>query len=483
VKLTAPSQADWQWDFGDGKQGRGASLEHEFSKAGSYLVTAILGEQTLRAQVTVLPTAAPEVQRAWVQDTHTIAVSFSEPVYAGKLKALLQPDLGLVSADLTGQAMRLLLKVKQPITGPVKLTLEHIQDLAQRPNQLDKQTLEVAPVAWPALSQGLVFLFESGASANLVTDPASGQQLSYPLQPTGLAHMDHDWSLVLAAGAYKVEGAGQRLLAACKASNQLTIEAVLAPDNVTQTGPARIITLSSGTDQRDFTLGQDGESLVLRLRTPQTGLQGTNPQVPFGKLKAGAWTHVVVTYQPGRLVAFLNGTKVLDTEAVQGDFSNWAPFELLLGNEASGDRDWAGTLSHIALYARALPAEEALAQSGYMPPRAEVASSKVRVKLLARSDLPTLKQILPYRGALINCEVEVLETLSGAPLVGKLRIAQWSLLDGAQLPLAPAKPAEETVLILEPFEANPQLESILLSDTLAPDWEVPQYYDVYPGQG
>lgn len=295
--------------------------------------------------------------------------------------------------------------------------------------------------------------------------------------------MDHDWALVLAGGAYQVEGAGQRLLEACKASGQLTIEAVLAPDNITQEGPARIVTLSADPGQRNFTLGQDGDQLILRLRTPATGPNGANPQVPFGKLVAGQPAHVVITYTPGRLAAFINGAKVLDTDAVQGDFSNWTPYELLLGDEATGDRDWAGTLSHVALYARALQDDVALQASGYLPSGAEVAASKVRVKLLSRSDLPTLKQILPYRGALVNSEFEVLETLSGKPLSGKLRIAQWSLLDGQQLALTPARPGDTAVLLVEPFEANPQLESILLNDTLEADWEVPQYYDVNPGQG
>ncbi len=481
VKLAAPSEGQWHWDFGDGKQDSGVSVEHEFVQEGEYLVIARQGEQTLRASVSVAPSQKPVVKEAWLQDPTTLAVSFSEPVYTGKLKASLKPELGLQSASLSGQAMKLLLKLRQPVTGPVKLTLENITDLAQRPNKLDKITVEIAPVSWPVSNQGLVFLFENAASKNLVTDPQTGQQFSYPLQPRGLGHMDHSWALVLARGAYKVEGAGQRLLEACKASGQLTIETVLVPDNITQTGPARIVTLSANPGERNFTLGQDADHLALRLRTPATGPNGANPQVPFGKLVAGRPAHVVITYMPGRLAAFLNGAKVLDTDAVQGDFSNWTPYELLLGDEATGDRDWAGTLSHVALYARALPDDVALQASGYLPSGAEVAASKVRVKLLSRSDLPTLKQILPYRGALVNCEVEVLETLSGKPLKGKVRIAQWSLLDGQQLALIPAKPGDTAVLTIEPFEANPQLESILLSDTLEADWEVPQYYDVNPG--
>ncbi len=210
---------------------------------------------------------APEVRRAWAQDDHTLIVTFSEPVYTGKLKVSLKPSLGLASVELTGEAMRLVLKLKQQLTGPVKLTLDKVTDLAQRPNKLAKTTLEVAPVVWPTSAEGLVYLFETGATPNLVTDEATGQQVSYPLKPSGLARLDHNWWLLCTRGAWQVEGVGERLVEACKASNQLTLEAVLTPENATQGGPAPIITLAGEDGKPVFTLGQEGDSLGLRLRT------------------------------------------------------------------------------------------------------------------------------------------------------------------------------------------------------------------------
>ena len=54
-------------------------------------------------------------------------------------------------------------------------------------------------------------------------------------------------------------------------ANQFTIGATVASANVKQDGPARIISLSSSTTARNFTLGQQDSHLVVRLRTPVNG--------------------------------------------------------------------------------------------------------------------------------------------------------------------------------------------------------------------
>lgn len=46
------------------------------------------------------------------------------------------------------------------------------------------------------------------------------------------------------------------------------------------------------------------------------------------------------------------------------DFSNWASFPLVVGNSAYGDRPWMGEISELALYDRALGAQEEIRQLG-----------------------------------------------------------------------------------------------------------------------
>ena len=57
-------------------------------------------------------------------------------------------------------------------------------------------------------------------------------------------------------------------------TQQITVEAWVKPANLTQAGPARIVTISRDTGQRNFTLGQKAASYELRLRTTKTSPNG-----------------------------------------------------------------------------------------------------------------------------------------------------------------------------------------------------------------
>ena len=57
-------------------------------------------------------------------------------------------------------------------------------------------------------------------------------------------------------------------------TGQMTIEAWIKPANLTQTGPARILTVSRDTGERNFTLGQMATGYEVRFRTTQTSANG-----------------------------------------------------------------------------------------------------------------------------------------------------------------------------------------------------------------
>ena len=75
------------------------------------------------------------------------------------------------------------------------------------------------------------------------------------------------------------DGPAFRLSQGLLKSSQLTLCATVASDLKEQYGTARIVTLSGGTNRRNFTLAQDGDTLVFRLRTPLTGENGTPPEL------------------------------------------------------------------------------------------------------------------------------------------------------------------------------------------------------------
>jgi hypothetical protein len=63
-------------------------------------------------------------------------------------------------------------------------------------------------------------------------------------------------------------------------SGAITIEAWIKPDNTTQGGPARIVTLSRDPGSRDFTLGQKAGAYEVRFRTTSTSPNG-EPALSF----------------------------------------------------------------------------------------------------------------------------------------------------------------------------------------------------------
>lgn len=150
-----------------------------------------------------------------------------------------------------------------------------------------------------------------------------------------------------------------RLFDAVRAAHAVTIEAWITPANATQEGPARIVTLSSGVLARNFTLGQQRDQFDVRFRTTTTNPSG-QPSLPSAPGAAGpAPTHVVYTRATdGRAAVYVNGSVSAQSQ-VDGDLSSWdRSFQIALGNELSGDRPWLGTLHLVALYDRALSADE-----------------------------------------------------------------------------------------------------------------------------
>jgi len=218
----------------------------------------------------------------------------------------------------------------------------------------------VSSGSWPGSSRGLLFAWRDSSA-------------TIKLTPRGKAKIAKDKSMSVGRGAFIAPGSiNTKLLAACKKTNALTIEAMIKTDSLKQSGPARIISFSQDGQQRNFTVGQEDGSLVFRLRTTSSADQNTT--MPLLTLTDGKWQHVVIAYglekgsssskTRGRLHAYLNGKAVNTTvKKNSGRLSGWASMHLLFGDEFAEKRDWSGQLKNIAIYARAITAKEAAAKA------------------------------------------------------------------------------------------------------------------------
>ncbi len=175
------------------------------------------------------------------------------------------------------------------------------------------------------------------------------------------AAIGDDGSLLLRGGAFLLSSAEKPLAENSRRSSQLSIEALITSHRSNQTGPARILSFSSDGYSRNFTIGQEGNQLLLRLRTTRTGNNGMKPETRLGQIPVNRKLHLVVSYRPGQLECWINGRKTVSTNRVQGDFSNWdVRHHLLVGDEWDGGtvRKWHGRIERFAIYTRAMSADE-----------------------------------------------------------------------------------------------------------------------------
>jgi Concanavalin A-like lectin/glucanases superfamily/VanZ like family len=138
-----------------------------------------------------------------------------------------------------------------------------------------------------------------------------------------------------------------------------TLEVWLRSVKLNQTGPARIVSYSADTQARNFTLGQQGNTLVMRLRTTETDVNGDPPVEVADVFSAAARRHIVVTYDTHAVCVYVDGQRRACRTSPHGLLDVWDPgHQLLLGNETTGNRPWLGTLFLVALYGRSLSAAE-----------------------------------------------------------------------------------------------------------------------------
>jgi hypothetical protein len=148
-------------------------------------------------------------------------------------------------------------------------------------------------------------------------------------------------------------------------TQQYSIEAWVIPANVTQEGPAPIVSYSNGSGSRNFTLGQVLYTYDYRNRSLAVGVgnRGTPALTTYDgdqDLQASL-QHVVLTFDQyrGRRI-YVNGEFTGDDDEMGGGrLWSWADDSFfVLGNESDGSRPWEGKIQLAAVHAFALTDEQ-----------------------------------------------------------------------------------------------------------------------------
>lgn len=162
--------------------------------------------------------------------------------------------------------------------------------------------------------------------------------------------------LHFAGGAARSASAATGIVRAVRASDEVTILARFRPERLDETGPARVVTISSGTaeGQVNVHLGQEGRSLSVRLRATCGEFNWTT--VPNVFTSTHDTVDVAMTFGDRTERVYVGGAPVAAWR-VRGTLRNWDPtFPLVVGNEATLDRPFVGDVYGVRVYGQALDA-------------------------------------------------------------------------------------------------------------------------------
>ena len=163
---------------------------------------------------------------------------------------------------------------------------------------------------------------------------------------------------LLAGGKLKSRSRPAKISDMVRISGELTVEAWIRSSGTDQWGPATILRMSNGTDQRNFLLGQEGDRYVARFRTSRTDEADKPGLSTVPGTVTNEITHLVFTRdRTGRSRIFVDGVLVAE-EPILGGVEDWEKTSLTLGYEVSLGRPWTGMYHLVAIYGRDLSPRE-----------------------------------------------------------------------------------------------------------------------------
>jgi hypothetical protein len=244
----------------------------------------------------------------------------------------------------------------------------------------DKASVEVAAghyaVAGPSgsmtsrlarTSTGMVALyaFKDGKGGIVHDSSRAGAPLDLKIENEAAVKWSPKGLLIGAPVLISSTASATKIVQACKASNEVTVEAWVRPGTLTQSGKdSRIVDLSADILNQNFLLGQDqvegpARAYFMRLRSTTTDATGKPALATPDSSARLKLTHLVHTRSASGVATFyIDGIEVARTSG-GGALSSWNEgYRLSVGNELSGDRPWLGEVHLVAIYSRALTADD-----------------------------------------------------------------------------------------------------------------------------
>lgn len=324
----------------------------------------------------------------------------------------------------------------------------------------DEPVLAVAPTDQPVELDhtAQVFLWHTAIEGNQLVDTQTGSIHQYSGQLRDAARFDQYGVLDLNGGAFIPDNAAGPWLQAVKRGGAFAVEAVLTP-SAQLISEGVVLAFADAMDQGNVVLAQQEGWLTLRLRG-----RDADP-LRLVRLPAGEFSHVIVSYAPGKLGVYVNGQQVILRDAPTVPVTGWTEQPLILGDDNSGKHDWAGFMESIGLFGREISSSEARQRANaYETRQAERAPVAQRViveaKLIDTCPAADPQGIAPYRRCLSVQQYQITKVIDGELTDKVISVAQWSVLDGKVVPAyLDYKVGQTYRLALEAWHDHPEQES------------------------
>ena len=222
-------------------------------------------------------------------------------------------------------------------------------------------------------------------------------------------------------------------------SGEITLEAWIQPGKMNQNGPARILTISGNSTNRNITLGQEDDKIDVRFRTTDTNNNGL-PSLPTKNDSLSLkLTHIVYTRSKNaKSKLYING-KLNSSKIVSGGTGKWdLSYRFGLANEFSGGRPWLGTYHLVAIYGRALSASE-IAKNYYAGLNTEGSKLNSLAKIRFQKERFFDREIVPIISR--HC-LECHDTLNNKGKLDLSKKARAYSIDGGDKVIVPGQSAE-----------------------------------------
>lgn len=307
---------------------------------------------------------------------------------------------------------------------------------------------------WPK-APGAVFALRNGnITTPVVAFDAKGRDLmAFNLDPRGRSLLGRFYELICDGGSFHARDAGTWVGSQVAKSGAFTLEATLTPADAAL--KARGVVFAFGdADGWDVALMQDKTGLSLCL--------GGSSSIDLFAPEAGKPVHVLISCGKTKWAAYRDG-KPAGSGTMPGNAPSWGQRQIVLGATWSGATPWRGRMEGIAIFAKALTADEAAgeAASAMALQAGRKPANTIRFKgtLVRQAKTSGLEEIRPYTRSLTAVEYKVEKVLSGEWKEPTITVLHWMIMDRKRLPIADRKPGVEVELSVEPLADQPQLES------------------------